>query len=50
MPQMTTGAARVVNPILSTVARGYRNESYIGLRLFPYVPVGQRGGKIITFD
>jgi hypothetical protein len=50
MPQMTPGAARVVNPILSTVARGYRNESYIGLQLFPYVPVGQRGGKIITFD
>lgn len=50
MTQMTPGAARVVNPVLSTVARGYRNESYIGLLLFPYVPVGQRGGKIITFD
>lgn len=50
MTQMTPGAARVVNPVLSTVARGYRNENYIGMKLFPYVPVGQRGGKIITFD
>lgn len=50
MTQMTTGAARVVNPILSTVARGYRNENYVGMALFPYVPVQQRGGKIITFN
>lgn len=50
MTQLTPGAARVINPVLTTVARGYRNENYIGLRLFPYVPVGQRGGKIITFD
>lgn len=50
MTQMTPGAARVVDPVLTTVARGYRNENYIGLKLFPYVPVGARGGKIITFD
>jgi hypothetical protein len=50
MTQMTTGAARVVDPVLSTVARGYRNQNYVGSALFPYVPVGARGGKIITFD
>jgi len=50
MTQMTTGAARVVDPVLTTVARGYRNDSYIGMALFPPVSVGARGGKIITFD
>jgi hypothetical protein len=50
MTQMTPAGARVVDPVLTTVARGYRNENYIGLKLFPYVPVGARGGKIITFD
>lgn len=50
MTQLTPGQARVVDPVLTTVARGYKNESYIGMHLFPYVPVGARGGKIITFD
>lgn len=49
MPQMTPGQARVIDPVLSTVAQGYRNAAAIGQILFPYVPVGQRGGKIITF-
>lgn len=49
MPQLSTAAARVIDPILSTVARGYRNAQYVGGSLFPIVPVGQRGGKIITF-
>lgn len=46
---MNTAGARVVDPILTTVAQGYRNAEFIGMNLFPYVPVGQRGGKIITF-
>lgn len=46
---MNTSGARVVDPILSTVAQGYRNNEFVGMNLFPYVPVGQRGGKIITF-
>lgn len=49
MPQLSTAAARVIDPILSTVARGYRNAQHVGNALFPIVPVGQRGGKIITF-
>lgn len=49
MPQMTPGQARVIDPVLSTVAQGYRNAAAIGQILFPFVPVGQRGGKIITF-
>lgn len=46
---MNTAGARVVDPILTTVAQGYQNAEFIGMNLFPYVPVGQRGGKIITF-
>ena len=49
MPQLTTSQARVVDPILSTVAQGYKNAELIGDALFPIVPVGTRGGKIITF-
>lgn len=46
---MNTAGARVIDPILSTVAQGYQNAEFVGMNLFPYVPVGQRGGKIITF-
>ncbi|WP_275356250.1 hypothetical protein [Methylophilus sp. YYY-1] len=46
---MTPGQARVIDPILSTAAQGYKNADYVGQYLFPTVPVDQRGGKIITF-
>lgn len=49
MPQMTTGQARVVDTVLSTAAQGYKNAAMVGGLLFPYVPVTQRGGKIIAF-
>jgi len=49
MPQMTPASARVVDPILSNVARGYSNSAFVGNALFPSVPVQQRGGKIISF-
>lgn len=49
MPQMTPGQARVIDPILSTVAQGYKNAEFVGDALFPIVPVDQRGGKIISF-
>lgn len=49
MPQMSGSAVRVVDPVLTQVARGYRNPAYIGDALFPRVPVGARGGKIIEF-
>lgn len=49
MPQMTPAQARVIDPILSEVAQGYKNAEMVGMALFPYTPVGQRGGKIITF-
>lgn len=49
MPQLTPAGARVVDPILSTVAQGYQNSELVFPMLFPVVPVGQRGGKIIQF-
>lgn len=45
MPQMTPDSARVVDPILSNIARGYSNSALVGGSLFPTVPVQQRGGK-----
>ncbi len=50
MPTQMTGAqARVIDPILTNVARGWKNGSMVGSRLFPTVPVQQRGGKIVAF-
>ena len=50
MPQQTPGQARVVDPILSAVARGYRSpKAAVASVLFPIVPVGLRAGRIISF-
>lgn len=49
MPQMTPSVARVIDPVLTEVARGYQNAELVGSALFPAVSVGQRGGKIIQF-
>lgn len=49
MGQMNTSQARAINPVLTQVARGYSNQEFVGNRLFPIVPVAQRGGTIIQF-
>ncbi len=49
MPQLTPAQSRVIDPILSNVAQGFSNAELVGSALFPYVPVAQRGGKIISF-
>jgi hypothetical protein len=49
MSQLTPGQARVIDPILSTQARGYRSPGNVGMFLFPRVYVAQRGGKVIEF-
>lgn len=49
MPQMSTSQARVVDPVLTNVAQGYRNAAMVGTALFPYVPVPARGGKVVSF-
>lgn len=50
MTQLTTSQARVIDPILTAVARGYGSpKAPISELLFPLVPVGQRGGRIVSF-
>lgn len=50
MTQMTGSQARVVDPVLTSIALGYSHPLRVGRKLFPEVPVAQRGGKIIQFD
>ncbi|MGN7832657.1 hypothetical protein ACTJI2_13705 [Pseudoxanthomonas sp. 22568] len=40
---------RVVDPILSEHARGYRRPGNVGYSLFPRAPVTAYGGKVLTF-
>lgn len=40
---------RVIDPILSNVARGYKNPRFVGMHLFPAVPVLVSGGTVIEF-
>ncbi|MEX2524452.1 MAG: major capsid protein [Gammaproteobacteria bacterium] len=47
--QMSPGQVRVIDPILSNVARGYRDPNRIANMLFPRVPVQVSGGQIIEF-
>lgn len=47
---MSVSATRVINPILTNVAQGYGNMEYVGMNLFPRVPVEVSGGQIIEFD
>lgn len=48
--QMTPAQARVIDPILTEVARGFRPAEAVGSLLFPAVPVDQRGGRIVEFS
>lgn len=49
MPQISPSQARVVDPVLTTIAQGYQNSEMIASFLFPTVQVSLRGGNIITF-
>jgi hypothetical protein len=51
MTQITPAGARIIDPVLTTQARGYKNPdvSRIGSVLFPRAPVNQRGAKIVKF-
>lgn len=46
---MNLRQARVIDPVLSTVALGYSNQAFIGQALFPRVPVYAAGGQVIEF-
>lgn len=49
MPQLTPSQARVVNPVLSSMAQGIQQNDLVGNYLFPAVDVPLRGGQILTF-
>ena len=49
MAQLQLSSARVIDPVLTQVAQGYKQLELVGNYLFPQVNVGLRGGKIITF-
>lgn len=42
--QMTPGQTRVVDPILSDHARGYRQAELVAPSLFPFADVSAYGG------
>lgn len=44
-----SGQVRVVDPILSQYARGYKQPGLVGQMLFPRAPVASYGGKVIQF-
>lgn len=48
--QLSAPAARIIDPVLTTAARGYTNAMFIHRALFPAVPVAARGGTRIEFD
>ncbi|WP_329769058.1 hypothetical protein [Stenotrophomonas maltophilia] len=47
--QMTPGQVRVVDPILSEHARGYRQAQLVASVLFPFADVAAYGGRVIEF-
>lgn len=46
---MNLSQARVIDPILTQHAIGYRDNSFVGLSVLPRVNVGQRGGQVLKF-
>jgi hypothetical protein len=46
---LNNAQARVIDPINTNVAQGYRHPDHVGMFLFPRVPVMVSGGKIIEF-
>ena len=49
MTQLNPAQQRVIDPILSTHARGYRQAQLVAPMLFPFADVGQYGGNVIEF-
>lgn len=49
MAPLNTNTARMIDPVLSGIAQGYRHAQRIGHLLFPAVDVTQRGGQVIEF-
>ncbi|MBF0380690.1 MAG: major capsid protein [Magnetococcales bacterium] len=46
---MSSSQVRVIDPVLTEIAQGYRHAEHIGHSLFPKVPVAVSGGQILEF-
>ena len=46
---MNASQVRVIDPILSNVALGFKNSSFIGTGVAPIVPVSISGGQVLQF-
>lgn len=49
MPAMNSRQAQVIDPILSTQARGYTNQEFVGQALLPFADIPNRSMKVIRF-
>lgn len=49
MAPLNTRTAAVIDPILSTYARGYRNMDFVAGALFPHVTVPNRSMRVLRF-
>lgn len=46
---MSLSQARLVDPVLSRHAQGYTNPDFVGMALFPAVPVSVSAGQVVEF-
>ncbi|MEO5362452.1 MAG: major capsid protein [Magnetococcus sp. DMHC-8] len=46
---MSSSQVRVVDPVLTEVAQGFRHAEHVGRVLFPRVPVQTAGGQVLEF-
>jgi hypothetical protein len=47
--QMSASQTRIIDPILTSIAQGYKSPDFIGDALFPSVPVLLSGGQVLQF-
>ena len=47
---LSISQARVIDPVLTQVAQGYKHAERVGSMLFPSVPVDVRGGTVLEFS
>lgn len=46
---MNTDQARVIDPVLTQTAQGYSHADRVGMTLFPFADIAQRGGTVLQF-
>ncbi|WP_432449037.1 major capsid protein [Aliiroseovarius marinus] len=46
---MNTDQARVIDPVLTQTAQGYSHADRVGMTLFPFADISQRGGAVLRF-